>query len=166
MSRTVHLKVKIKNFADESRVIRHEERKALENGRGCLKKSRDLDEKAFSETATPFAEYATAHYRTYKGLNDHRTGIVRSVARANLLAYGFLRGRSYAQIETKSLTCPPFNSALKNAKTFSLPWSDEEKTRWRDWMLAAREHIKLQAFIPMYCIEEGLEPLAKATSKP
>lgn len=144
MSRITHLKIKIKNLADESRVIRLEEKKALKNGRTCLKKSRELDEKAFSETATPFSDYATTHYDSYKSLNDHRRGIVRDVSRENLLTYGFLRGRSYARMENSTKSIPDFKCILKHAKNFSVTWGDEEKLEWNVWLAAAKVHLTEQ----------------------
>lgn len=144
MSRITHLKIKIKNLADEARIIRHEEKKALEHGSACLRKSRDLGEKSFSETATPFSEYAIAHYRTYRGLYDHRTGIVRDVARVNLLAYGFLRGRPYARMENKTGSIPDFKDILKHAKNFTSTWGDEEKLEWDVWLAEAKAHLSAQ----------------------
>lgn len=73
--RTRHLKIKIVNLADEARTIRAEERK--------LKPHHD----------------GSGYNRPYFGLHDHRVGIVRNAARANLLAYGFLRGRPYSALE-------------------------------------------------------------------
>ena len=64
----LYLKVKIKSLAEESKIIRREEKK------------------------NP----------TFKiHLADHRKGIVRTEARASMLAYGFLRGVPYKKIESK-----------------------------------------------------------------
>lgn len=65
----VYLKVKIKSLAAEARIIRAEERKL------------------------------PGPHATRTGLHLHRVNEVRREARAALLAYGFLRGRWYEQIE-------------------------------------------------------------------
>lgn len=69
-----YLKIKIKSLAAEARIIRHEENK------------------------WPGA----SDVRT--GLHLHRVNEVRREARVALLAYGFIRGRTYQQIESN--TCP------------------------------------------------------------
>src|SRR5436190_16454468 len=75
--RRLFLKLKLKSLAAESRIIRAEERR-------------------------PNASRALL----YPELRLHRTGTVRSEARHTLLAYGFLRGRSYRQIEAKAGSAP------------------------------------------------------------
>ncbi len=64
-----HLKIKIKSLAAESRIIRLEEKK-----------------------------WRGGHPMRIS-LWDHRVKAVRNEARAALLAYGFLRGRTYRQVE-------------------------------------------------------------------
>lgn len=66
-----YLRVKIKSLAAEARIIRAEERKAKASGNRAL-----LD-----------------------GLHSHRIFDVRSAARRTYIAYGYLRGRRYDQIE-------------------------------------------------------------------
>ena len=63
------LKMKICSLAAEARIIRREETKW--RGDSSVRSS----------------------------LRKHRTGVVRREARASQLAYGFLRGRRYAQLE-------------------------------------------------------------------
>ena len=70
------LKIKIKSLAAEARIIRHEEKRAKAIGTMGARAKRE-------------------------SLYLHRTGIVRREARYTLLAYGFLRGKSYAQLEAK-----------------------------------------------------------------
>lgn len=81
----IFLKVKIKSLADESKIIRFEERKAKARKNSSL----------------------------VNGLQWHRIGPVRHEARHALLAYAFLRGRKLAQIEQKSKT-PPDKKRLKD----------------------------------------------------
>lgn len=74
----IYLKIKIKSLAVESRMIRHEERKLKKLGKG-------------PETI---------------GLTLHRKSVVRKEARATLIAYGYLRGKSYEAIEPGVTTTP------------------------------------------------------------
>jgi hypothetical protein len=71
----VYLKVKVKSLAAEALIIRKEEKKntKVDPELGC----------------NPIR----------MGLKDHRKGVVRWEARHALLAYGFIRGRAYRQIE-------------------------------------------------------------------
>lgn len=66
-----YLRVKIKSLAAEARIIRAEERRAKH------RQQRDL----------------------HSQLRSHRVFQVRSAARNTLLAYGYLRGKSYRAIE-------------------------------------------------------------------
>jgi len=72
----VYLKVKIKSLAAEAKIIRFEERRL----RPLTDKTRDY----------------------FLGLMNHRRGEIRTEARASLLAYGFIRGRTYRSIESKT----------------------------------------------------------------
>lgn len=67
----VYLKVRIKELAEEARIIRAEEHKA--------------------KSARKYGELT--------GLNRHRIDVVRPAARSAQLAYGFLRGRPYRTME-------------------------------------------------------------------
>jgi len=69
-----YLKIKIKSLAVEAQIIRKEEQK--------FKKRR-------GETCREI----------FWGLRNHRTQDVRSESRSALIAYGFLKGKSYASIE-------------------------------------------------------------------
>lgn len=126
MSRATHLKIKIATLAAEARIIRRDERKALGHGRQGLKVGINPD-------------FISRHYRDFNDLRDHRIGIVRSVTRTNLLAYGFLKGRSYAELEVKTNSVPDFKAVRKNAQTFSDgPW---DEVRWTGWLKEARAHL-------------------------
>lgn len=76
-----YLKIKIKSLADEARTIRIDERKHLAHGR-----------------AQPQRDIHSEPYRTFFGLQTHRLNL-RPEIRAALIAYGYLRGRAYRQIE-------------------------------------------------------------------
>lgn len=86
-----YLKVKIKSLAEEAYIIRKEERK--------IKKNLDW----LKERRTRTDEYSNAEYNRasniYNGLYLHRKSPVGTEARYALIAYGFLRGKKYSQIE-------------------------------------------------------------------
>jgi hypothetical protein len=71
-----YLKIKIMSLAAEARIIRNEERK----WRG--------------------------DHPVRFGLREHRVTVVRDEARVAQLAYGFVRGRSYAQLESNPKSTP------------------------------------------------------------
>lgn len=81
MSKTF-LKIKIMSLAAEARIIRTEEKRWPGTAPGA-------------NLGSPRA-----------GLHEHRITVVRPEARVALLAYGFLRGRRYRQIEAKALEAP------------------------------------------------------------
>jgi hypothetical protein len=78
----VYLKVKIKSLAAEAKIIRSEE-----------KKHTRIDEEL-------------GYNSIRHGLRIHRICIVRSEARYALLAYGFIRGRTYSKIEPNGCVYP------------------------------------------------------------
>lgn len=78
------LRVKIKNLGDEARTIRKEERGYLTAARSDAKANRPT-----------YAENRSAYGR----LRTHRIFDVRIEQRATLVAYGYLHGKAYRQIE-------------------------------------------------------------------
>lgn len=62
------------------------------------------------------------------GLVSHRKGTVRQEARHTLLAYGFLRGKKYRQIEPKSHTKPVWPRVVRMLRTYGL-----EDPGWKIW---------------------------------
>lgn len=140
MSRATHLKIKLLTLAAESRIIRRDERKALEKARHW--KVMDHPE-AGPKTESPFlsGRLMEKHYRAYEDLHDHRTGIVRRAARVNHLAYGFLRGRGYAEIEQQTRTEVDLREVWKIVKRFGDP---ADHVRWPAWQTAAVQHLDAQ----------------------
>lgn len=76
LNKTTFLKIKIKSLAEEAKIIRHEE--------------------AIAKKASYVAH---AGIQQYDSLRNHRVREVREEQRATLLAYGYLRGRAYSDIE-------------------------------------------------------------------
>ena len=137
MSRATHLKIKIMTLAYESRLIRKEERKALELGRYW--KVMDHPE-AGSKGKDPFlsGKLMDRYYREFESLQEHRKGKVRDAARLNHLAYGFIKGRPYSAMEARCHTPPDFKEVGKIARRFGA-W--EHKERWEDWLKEAEAHL-------------------------
>ena len=115
MRHSVYLKVKLKSLMEEARIIRKEERKALEGARQ-------------SDDRKP--EY----YRLYSGLREHRVGIVRQVARESHILYGFMRGRSYRQVERDPKSSPNWSNIEKMALRFG--YSSRDLLGLREWAKA------------------------------
>lgn len=130
-----HLRVKLKTLAAESRIIRKEEQKAKRRARN---------------SSVP--EMRAAYYQAYRHFRDHRRGVVRRAARHTLLALGFLRGKTYAELEPYSEKEPSWSHVHGNAVRFSVPeWKarmtknfEDEETRkkWEAWLGKAKEHFR------------------------
>jgi len=144
--RRLHLKIKIKSLAAEARMIRAEERKIG----ASWKRARARAEAAGQEG--PF-EPSPASVGRRNDLFLHRWGPVAVHTREALLAYGFLRGRDYARLES-STKCPPdFDDVAKLVERFGPVWGhgepildykarkESEALRWKAWRAAALAHI-------------------------
>lgn len=87
-----YLKTKVLSLAAEARIIRN------------LERSKARATKAARENNK--LESAVYHESVRFGLWDHRCNVVRREARSSHIAYGFLLGRSYQQIENLSYVQP------------------------------------------------------------
>lgn len=87
----VELKIKIISLADEARTIRKEQNK-IPKGR---------------------------RQGQFQSLHHHRTMVVRPESRAAHLAYGYLRGVQYRQMEAKCWVKPDWDKVLRIAKKFA-----------------------------------------------
>jgi hypothetical protein len=86
---SVFLKIKLKSLAAEARIIHAQERKT----RG-------------------------AYNDTRESLHRHRIDVVRRESRATHLAYGFLRGRKFKQMERKSVVPPDWDKVASMVKKY------------------------------------------------
>ena len=93
-------------------------------------------------------ETQRAKLRSIKhGLYAHRIGVVRPEARYTHLAYGFLRGREYQQIEKKAHIAPNWKRVRKMVQKYgSHMWSDYG-TGWsyeayKERQEAAKKHLE------------------------
>jgi len=85
----IKLKIKIKHLALEPALIRIEERKLLKQA--AWRREHQTEEN----------QYTHEKYWDYETLRNHRIYDVRREARATQLAYAFLRGKKYEDIEQK-----------------------------------------------------------------
>lgn len=82
-----YLKIKVKSLAAEAGIIRHDERRWLKSERWLRKHPERQD-----------GLNMTVAHNTWSGLNTHRLNL-RIEQRATFIAYGYLLGRSYREIE-------------------------------------------------------------------
>jgi hypothetical protein len=97
-----YLKVKIKSLAAEAQIIRREERRFL----------------ARSRQLTPEENATSEVKRIFWGLRQHRIWDVRREARSAGLAYGFIRGRGYRQIEAKCYEEPHWSRVAELVRKY------------------------------------------------
>lgn len=108
-ARIPQLRIKLKNLADEARTIRVEEERALDR-RAPVPEGQEPTRAQLRPRRRDDVLYAD--------LRDHRRGIVRTVARRTLLAYGMLRGMPYRQIEQNASSEPEWTEIRKAAERF------------------------------------------------
>jgi hypothetical protein len=83
--------------------------------------------------------------RARAGLAEHRKHTVRDEARHTLLAYGFIRGRRYTEIEPKCHHYPSWDLIWRMVKKYGVQWDEDEdlhsykkrqaeqEARFEDW---------------------------------
>lgn len=93
-----YLKIKIKSLAAEAVIIKREERRYLKHigNRDVNKPGEPLHIKLIYKKDHPLR----------LALRAHRIGEVRTECRSAHIAYGYLRGRAYKQIENKCHQAP------------------------------------------------------------
>lgn len=115
-SELIELKVKRKQLASEAKDIRKEERKALSYGRALLSDFRATGSTTNDPNKWP--EDCRHTYRTFRRLNTHRKGTVRSAARHAHLAAGFINGTAYSAMERSRYTEPSRYGIADNVRRF------------------------------------------------
>lgn len=92
---SIELKIKSKHLTEESKIIRHEERKLLAHSRHQLQKMRDDGHNGDLNLE------AYQFQGKYRSLNHHRRWNVRNEARATYLTRAYLKGKPYSFVEQK-----------------------------------------------------------------
>lgn len=112
--RRIELKVKVKSLAEEARVIRREEGKAKGLAQRIERKVKASGVEMPPADPAAVAAWETAwetrchHRQAFHRLQEHRRGKLRVEARCAQLAYGYIRGRKYSQLEgTRRANNPP-----------------------------------------------------------
>lgn len=154
------LKIKYMSLAAESRIIKNQEKKLLDRMRKDRLRVR-LSNSELSETqkariikklaklgdATAKAKATSSFYTTQNQLQwadnrSHRQDVVQVEARVTNLAYGFLKGRAYQEIERSTHRWPPILDVEPVAKRFA----DEDwrvvGQRYQAWLDAAKAYVK------------------------
>lgn len=118
---STQLKIKILSLSAEAVIIRRQEHK--------LAKVLARKGKAKGTDAT------------WWDIQSHRRLVVRDEQRHSLLAYAFLRGKSYESIEPFSWDSPRLKKVEEMAKRFA-PEMEDFAQRWSAWEQAAKAHLK------------------------
>lgn len=116
-----YLQVKLVNLADEARYIRQKERKWKEKAAAARRREKD-------------PRYAEANLF---GLKQHRKTVVRIAARHTNIAYGFLRGRTYHEIEQLAYVQPNWEEIERMVKDYGEGDERERMQRYSAWLAAA-----------------------------
>lgn len=109
-----YIKIKIKSLADEAKIIRQEEMKF------------------------------PGHYKVREGLYLHRVNCVRPECRASNLAYGFLRGRSYSEIEQNPKTKPNWKRVQRIIEKYGVQYFGDTKVKITHDSISCEGLTKLQ----------------------
>jgi hypothetical protein len=95
----IYLKVKARSLAEESRIIRRQE--AIQKHRAAWAKAHEAPEEEREARAL------------WDGLSEHRRIVVRREARSTQLAYAFIRGKAYRDIEAYSHEQPNWTNVKR-----------------------------------------------------
>lgn len=133
-----NLKVKCVNLADESKYIRRLERRRLNAARRAEKQ-----------------ESKNYNYAVFFNLQDHRRREVRQAARSAHLAYGFLKGHSYAMMEEKSWGPPNFAEIERLARKYGELGDNVIKDKFEAWKAEAVEYLKNDDSMPLRMIRHS-----------
>lgn len=104
----IYLKIKLKSLAAEARIIHAQERKT-----------------------------GGAFNALRESLHLHRVRDVRGEARATHLAYGYLRGRQWAQIENNTTTEPDWKKVTAMVRKYG-PVEPFDETKFAEWCKAGK----------------------------
>lgn len=105
-----YLKIKVLSLGAEIGLIKREERKWLKRSRWCASV---LKGRTNTRVSLDDASRQRAHaLDNFWGLRGHRLGLRPDARHANI-AYGFVRGRAYKQVEAKAYNQPHWSKVIK-----------------------------------------------------
>jgi len=116
-----YLKVKVLSLAEEAKIIRRLEKRRLKYARKDKKEHKNSD----------------LNYQIYFGLRSHRIFNVRNEARAAHLAYGYLKGLNFQQMEQKTYSNnqPNWNRVKKLVDSYTGPDINKSKLlNYNEWV--------------------------------
>ena len=107
------LKIKLKSLAEEARIIRFHERKC---------------------------GFGINDEQIRRNIREHRISVVRKESRDSNVAYAFLRGLSYRQVEPSAKTVPDLKNVLAIIERFRF-WDSKlpNKQELKDWIDAPHQ---------------------------
>jgi hypothetical protein len=127
------LKVKIKSLAEEARIIRLEELRAMPHS-----KPRPREGKNGTAAIRPglwVEKYADPELQ--RSLWLHRTVDLRQEQRSAMIAYAFLRGKLYRSVERKAASAPNLKRVRELVRKFGpIRGNAEESIRLEEWIAA------------------------------
>jgi len=94
-----------------------------------------------------------------RGLQDHRKGIVRYEARHTHLAYGFIRGREYHQMESSTHESPNWERVRKMVEKYGsyVVW-DSSSESYDDYRKRQQKHKEESKLLFDAWIEKAKSP--------
>lgn len=145
----VYLKIKIKSLAAEATDIHREERKFNIGARGRTRARReqqlrlnDLTDAQRKRIERNLRFPSGKAMEIFTGLRDHRVNVVRPEARATLIAYAFLRGLPYEQVEPSAKTAPNWKRVEELVKKYGEDVLSERMARFTAWSTPEEEEAK------------------------
>ena len=127
---SIELKIKNKHLAEESRIIRFEERKELKKANWLQK------EHIATGNSLPDNWMVRSWYGTYYSINRHRRLYVRNENRATSLARAYLAGVEYNTVEHKRKPENEYNfkyavipRVIKMINKYGRVWDKETRSR-------------------------------------
>lgn len=134
---SVELKIKSKHLSEESKIIRHEEKKYLGAWRYDCNKNRE------DQANSPLVPWENISYNTFSKLHHHRVIEVRFENRATFLARAYLAGKSYKDIENSRKDDAVFNVYILPRMTSMVAKYGENKIDKYQYTLVAGIREKL-----------------------
>lgn len=136
-----YLKVKIRSLQEEAKIIKHEESRHKHYTSVEILDSR-------TNTAKNIAKRRPIHPDSVglvNGLATHRKQVVRSEQRCTLIAYGFLRGRTFAQIESSATSEPNWSRVEKMITRYAFSKREE----FAQFVKDAKAHVEVNKKAPV-----------------
>jgi len=144
-----YLRVKVLSLAAEAKIIRKEQNY----------RHRQRDHAIANGYGERVAEY---HDKVRAGLHEHRVTVVRNESRVANIAYGFLRGREYYEIEQYCYTTPNWKRVeelvMKYAEHDNPKYNRPVEEIFKDWK--ERAVLYIMATHDARAQEEASEPVA------